>query len=487
MPGVLHRARMRGLSREWIVYLEHSFEGCENGCMSIPSETLAAIADVSVAFAPPTVGALDDGELLADLRVLSEMSRRVDALTALYAHEVSVRSRRELGHDGLAQRLGVRTPERLVQRVTGATRGEARQLLRVGEVTAPPSSASEPDLPSWLGAVGDAVRAGVLSIAGADAIRSGIGTPCEGVPAEALARAAARLVGLATSLTVEQLAAEARHARDELDEAGIADRAARMRQKRFLHITLLPDGMTRLAGLLDPESAAIVTAAYDGATSPRRGGPRFVDAEAAAVADRIRDDERSTEQLALDAFVELLRLGAAIDPGRVLPARRPEVTLHVTARDLDRRAGAARFEGQTSSVSIQAAQRRICDSGYTPILFDNDRRVLDAGRSRRLFTTRQRLALAARDGGCAHPDCDRPPSWCEAHHLLEWSDGGATSIDNGVLLCRHHHLLVHDHGWIIRRTPDGRWAFAPPAPIARERTSLESRVVTTPPDPRVGT
>lgn len=442
--------------------------------MSIPTETLAAIADVSAAFAPPPVGGLDDGELLADLRVLSEMSRRVNALTALYAHEVSLRSRRELGHGGLAQRLGVRTPERLVQRVTGATKGEARQLLRVGEVAAPPSAASAPDLPSWLGAVGRAVRAGALSIAGADAIRAGLGSPCEGVPADALARAAARLVGLAASLTVEQLAAEARHARDELDEAGIADRAARMRATRFLHVTLLPDGMTRLSGLLDPESAAIVTAAYDGVTSPRRGGPRFVDAEAAAVADRVLDDERSTGQLALDAFVELLRLGAAIEPGRILPARRPEVTLHVTAEDLDRRAGAARFEGQTSPVSIATAQRHICESGYIPILFDGNRRVLDVGRSRRLFTARQRLALAARDGGCVHPDCDRPPSWCEAHHLREWADGGATSIDNGVLLCRHHHLLVHDHGWIIRRTPDGRWALTPPAPVARERAHLRA-------------
>ncbi|MFC0682441.1 HNH endonuclease signature motif containing protein, partial [Lysobacter korlensis] len=54
--------------------------------------------------------------------------------------------------------------------------------------------------------------------------------------------------------------------------------------------------------------------------------------------------------------------------------------------------------------------------------------------------------------GCRFPGCDRPPSWCEAHHLNEWArDGGRTDVADGILLCRHHHLLIHNNAWRIKR------------------------------------
>lgn len=434
--------------------------------MTFSTDSLAALADVSVAFVPPPVASLADDDLMDVSRLIAEIRRRVDAVASIAAAELKRRSAPELGHNGLAAKTGARTPERLVQRLTGVTKKEAGELIRVGEITATPTVDSPADLPSWLSAVGAAVRSGSLSVAAADAIRSGLGAPCEGVPAEALARAAASLVVLAATVTVEQLAIHARSLRDDLDEAGIASRAERLREKRFLHLTLLPDGMTRISGLLDPESAAIVTAAYDGATSPRRGGPRFVDAEAVAAAEKLEADPRTVEQIAVDAFVDLIRVGAAVDPDHVLPGRRPEVVVHVTLPDLDRRAGRGRLEGQPSAVPVSAVERHICDTGIVPILFDGTRQAVDIGRTHRLFTRRQRIALAARDRGCAFTGCDRPPSWTEAHHLKPWSHGGGTSIDNGILLCRHHHLLVHDHGWGIRRV-DGRWEFDPPPAVAR--------------------
>ncbi|MEB4614609.1 HNH endonuclease signature motif containing protein, partial [Leucobacter sp. M11] len=69
---------------------------------------------------------------------------------------------------------------------------------------------------------------------------------------------------------------------------------------------------------------------------------------------------------------------------------------------------------------------------------------LAQGRTHRLFTKRQVLALRARDGGCRWPGCRTAPKDCEAHHIVPWSQGGATDLDNGVLLCRFHHSLVHD-------------------------------------------
>jgi hypothetical protein len=446
--------------------------------MPLPTDTLSAIADVSVAFAPPPITGLPDRDLMAALGDLGEIKRRADAVASIVSAELKRRSRPELGHQGLAQGLGLRTGEKLVQRLAGVTAGEAHQLVRVGEITTPVTVDSPPDLPSWLGAVGSAVRSGLLGLAAADAIRTGLGSPREGVPAEALARAAADLVALASTLTVEQLAVYARQTRDALDEAGIVDRAARLRERRYLRLTRRTDGMTSLSGLLDPESAAIVTAAYDGATSPRRGGPRFVDSEELAKADALRADERSVDQIAADAFVELVRLGAAVEPGKILPVRRPEVVVRVTMADLDRRAGSGTFDGQTSPVSLPAVERQICETGIVPVQFGDDNRIVNIGVKQRLFTQRQRVALAERDRGCRFEGCDRPPSWTEAHHIQHWEDGGPTSIANGILLCRHHHLLVHDKGWTIRRDPSpgtspeepragNGWIIEPPPGIPR--------------------
>jgi hypothetical protein len=76
------------------------------------------------------------------------------------------------------------------------------------------------------------------------------------------------------------------------------------------------------------------------------------------------------------------------------------------------------------------------------------------GREQRLFTTRQRTALGVRDGGCRFPGCTKPPSWCEAHHVDHWlRDHGKTDIENGILLCRYHHMLIHTKGWEINRQP----------------------------------
>jgi hypothetical protein len=54
---------------------------------------------------------------------------------------------------------------------------------------------------------------------------------------------------------------------------------------------------------------------------------------------------------------------------------------------------------------------------------------------------------------CVFPNCDRAPNWCDAHHLRHWADGGETSIHNLVLLCRHHHVLIHQAGWTITGRP----------------------------------
>jgi hypothetical protein len=394
-------------------------------------------------------------ELMAGMQLWAGHVRHAESVVAAFAGEIDRRSSRDAGYEGLAASTGARGPEGLVSTLTGKSARDARDLVTVGRLMDAP--------PVWLTDVAAGVTSGEVSVAAAAAIVTGLGVPSASLGADDLLDAAQTLVAETAGLPPEKVARRARELRDELDAAGVAHREQALRDKRFLRLTPRPDGMTSIFGLLDPESAALVTDAIDCVTAPRRNGPRFLDDTERARADAIERDPRSTEQLALDALVEMVRISAAADPGRVFGVRKPAVRVHVDARDLERREGTAHLEGQTAAVSIATVERHACADGYIPVIFQSGGPI-DVGLTQRLFTPRQRIALAATWGGCAHPDCDRPPSWTEAHHALEWDNGGPTDLANGVLLCRFHHLLVHNKGWNIRPPdqPAGTWLMHPP-------------------------
>ncbi|MCS0500670.1 HNH endonuclease signature motif containing protein [Protaetiibacter mangrovi] len=442
--------------------------------MASITDSLTRLGDLSVPFTPVSVTGWGDAELLASQGRIAEVRRRLDAVAATVAGEIAHRSRRELGHAGLAQSEGLRTPEELIAKVSGTSTRDARTLMKTAELL--PARELAPDaapVPRWQRLIGDAVAAATISVEAAELIRTRL-IAAEGVDENALATAAGRLLAEASGLTIEQLAIRAGRVRDELDLAGIAEREQELRAKRFLRVSPQLDGMTRVTGLLDPESAAIVVPILDAATSPRRGGPRFVNPDAVQRVEDIMRDERSTEQLALDTLVELVRIGSRVDDGKLLGDRKPAVRILVTRTDLDARVGAAFFEGQSEAVSVQTAERFICATGAIPILFDDDGKALNLGREHRLFSEKQRTAMAARDGGCLM--CGRPPSWCEAHHIDHWDEhDGRTDIDSGVLLCRFCHLTVHNNRWRIRRD-GGDYLLEKPDPNGVLRhTSLPSR------------
>lgn len=473
--------------------------------MPISTETLTASVDavLSAARGIPVdvavISALADVELLEVQRKLADARRAIDACASIAAGEVGHRSRRELGYRGLAQREGFRTPEALVQHETGSTARAALVLVQVGEMVhhsmAPADSASPADSGQqdgsvrrpWLAAVGAAVSAGTLSVDGAKAIDSGLGSlPFAGdmgstqgcVTAEDLAGAAQVLLREAAQLNPGQLNPDrlyrrARELRDDLDAAGIADRERQIYLERSIRRVRRANGTSRYIIDLDIESGAYWDDLYDKISSPRRGGVRFVDTEGKAWADSVANDERTTEQYMHDAITGLLRIGVTADTSdsrRIVGSRRPAVRVLVTADTLTDRSGHGRIEGSPLPVSVNTVERIACECGTIPIQFDGDGNGLDLGREQRLFDKRQRIVLAARDGGCMFGDCDRPPSWCEAHHIEHWKrDNGETNIDLGILLCLYHHLLVHNNGWEIVWKDSAYWLI-PPADIDPSRT-----------------
>lgn len=427
--------------------------------------------------------ALSEEQLLEANRRFAASQVALRQAGALIAGEIAHRSAPLLGSQGLAQRAGHRTPEQFVKITTGATGRDAVTAVRVGvlmreaategHVDASTGEVAVPSQP-WLTPVTAALATRAISIEAAEAIRAGLGTPNSAITQEQLADAAAQLVAAAKKLDPDAVGREARAFRDELDVEGVALREEERRRKRSLRLFVLPDGTTKLIWIMDPETAATVRQLYDRTTSPKLGGVRFVDPEREALADSILKDDRTPEQLASDGFEQLLKLGADANPEFLLGSGAPVIRLTATKSAFERGKGIARIEGEVAPVSIATAHRLSCESGMTGLIFGENGETLDFGREQRFFTRRQREALAVKWGGCAAPGCDRPPSYCEAHHIVFWArDGGKTDIADGILLCRHHHLLFHNNGWEIQRDKNSRYWLIPPPGQDPNQTPIE--------------
>ncbi|CAG7572652.1 uncharacterized protein DUF222 [Barrientosiimonas humi] len=98
----------------------------------------------------------------------------------------------------------------------------------------------------------------------------------------------------------------------------------------------------------------------------------------------------------------------------------------------------------TGELLAPATLRTIaCSAGIIPAVLDSNSQLIDLGREERLYTGHLRTAVVLRDQHCTFPGCDRPPDWCDVHHLTPWWAGGPTTLDNGALLCARHHTIVH--------------------------------------------
>ncbi len=418
------------------------------------------------------------------LRDAARVRSGFDAIIAAGAGVVAKRSERALGYAGLAQSTGDRTAVDLVQRLTGSTRTEASRQVKLGGAMGEADAATSrvprgeqdrppaPTLP-WHEPLTRAARDGVIHSESVTIIMRGLGEPNERLDAEALRRAAERLVAGAAGIHADELGRRARHLRDELDPAGVAIRWDERYQNRSWRFGRNQHGARTAWVQFDEESAAWADAIVGAAMRPRRGGPRFVDAAEADRAEKLSLDPRSNDQMVFDLMMDLLRAGSEADPTLAFGSRQPGVRV-VATRENPAADGAPAtgtvapgigyFEETGDAVPGSVIGRQICVSGVTPVTVDESGTPLDVGREHRLFTSKQRIALAIRDGGCRMPGCDRPPSYTEAHHLQEWAaDSGRTDLADGILLCRYCHMLIHNNGWKITRTGSDYCAVPPPS------------------------
>jgi hypothetical protein len=114
-----------------------------------------------------------------------------------------------------------------------------------------------------------------------------------------------------------------------------------------------------------------------------------------------------------------------------------------------------------SDLPVDTVRRLACDGSVVTIAEDERGTPLDVGRKQRTVSTALRRALWSRDRGCTFPGCGRA-HYVDAHHIRHWADGGDTSLENTMLLCTHHHKLLHEGGFTIRRDENGGLYFRRP-------------------------
>ena len=390
-------------------------------------------------------GVTSDDELLAVLRACESATRRLE--------RAAVGAIATLSRRGVFAERGYKSPAKAVADLLGCEHFEARRRVTVADRVVPHVGLDGSVLPPRLPATAEAFDAGRASSRHVEVIARVLGSAAaHRLSPQVWAGAEEVLAGKASEYTPCQLQAWGTELVEKLDHDGPEpdDRPPTpVNELTITRFTTKPGG--KLIGRFD--NAAL----FDAIAT-------VIDAHAKPLTG---DDHRSASQRQAEALADVCT--QALDRGDVpeCGGRRPHLNVLIRLDDLENRARAAMldFGGKLSAESLRLLA---CDAAVVPIVMNGAGQPLDVGRAARTIPDGLRRAVAARDRGCAHPGCDRPPSWCEIHHVVPWEQGGPTSLENLVMVCRAHHRQHHATDWIIR-IRNGLPEFIPPAWIDCER------------------
>jgi hypothetical protein len=400
-----------------------------------------------------------------DRHELMDTVTEVEALkSALDALQLDVV--RELEQTGAVKPLGWASTQDFVTSVAGAHHGQGRATVRLAERTAEPHFAP----------LSKAMADGWLSTAKAQVIERAIDA-LPGDPA-LRERGLATLLEEAKLLNATELKKVGRHLIRVIDPDGedrAAERALEREERaahlhRHLSITSDQAGGAWIRGRCSAEDAATLRSTLMPLASPLPTSTPVCDPATCVDPGCGHDgrDPRDRGARMLDALVEACQ---RLQTARVLPDQHgatARVSLLMDFDDLRATVGSATTE-TGEELSAGAVRRLCCDADVIPAVLGSAGEVLDVGRLQRLVTAALWKALVIRDRHCRFPGCTRPPLMSHAHHMQHWIDGGPTSLKNLILLCGHHHRLVHAGPWQITRSTPGNFTFTPPSGISRVR------------------
>ncbi|MEQ4520961.1 DUF222 domain-containing protein [Pseudarthrobacter sp. B907] len=461
---------------------------------------------------------MDFGEAAEFAGRVEEISRAAEYLQLVAAGAVE-RTRREAAADGApALDDGYRkTGEFLRDRLQISAVEAHRRLTLAGDVL-PRTGITGERLPPLREELGAALAAGTVPSRSATIITLALGRVRPVCDAETAARMEHALTRTAAEHDPDFLTRITRRWVDAIDQDGAEPSEEVLRQLQGAFIRKPRHGLQHLEIFATTEQFEHLLTVMNTATNPRTGhGADGSDADGAGggtgadgseTADAFvpnQLDRRSRPQKHLDGLVGGCKVAMASGGLPVTGGFRPQVMVTIDYRDLLERLhrltdtgeawklGEAVHSGKsgrtgdasglnprtgtgagpfgftatgtmvfTGPVTAATIRKIACDADILPVLLGSKGRVLDIGRTTRVFPPRIRKAITARDQGCAFPGGTISAPWCEAHHITYWSREGSTSTDNGTLLCSHHHHLIHKEHWTIQPHAGVPWFIPPP-------------------------
>ncbi len=165
------------------------------------------------------------------------------------------------------------------------------------------------------------------------------------------------------------------------------------------------------------------------------------------------DGETPWDQRLCDAFCEIIGSSGpdAQDQGRGSTASPYFVVVHVPLGALVDEAERSALGGELERdglISTETVRRIACDATLAVGVDDDVGHTMYEGRARRTPSDAQRREVMRRDRHCRFPGCTNA-TFTNVHHIVPWKPGGRSDLDNLVLLCVHHHHLVHSAGWAM--------------------------------------
>jgi Domain of unknown function (DUF222) len=360
---------------------------------------------------------------------------------------------------------------------------EARRRLSLAATVLPRTGITGHTQPAERPELAAALAAGTVASRPATIITLALDRVRHHAPEETTARMEHALTRTAAEHDTDFLTRIARRWSDAIDQDGTEPTEHELRHRQGAFLRPARRGLHHLEIFATPDQYEHLLTVMNTATNPRTrpdatagDGTDGTD-DGSAVGGQINPDldRRTRPQRLLDGLVGACKAALATGTLPTAGGLRPQVMVTIDHRDLldrlqesdtatrrnDGIPGTGSFTF-TGPVTPSTVRKIACGADIIPILLGSEGRILDIGRTTRIFPPHIRKAITARDQGCAFPNCTIPAPWCEAHHITYWSHGGTTSTDNGTLLCTHHHHIIHKEQWTIQVKTGIPWFIPPP-------------------------
>jgi uncharacterized protein DUF222/HNH endonuclease len=371
------------------------------------------------------------------IATLQDISRQIRRLEAARLDTIA-----ELERHGIAPLAGYPSTRALLIEVLRVSPSQASKLVTRSALVAETLTPTGHTTPASLPTVRAALQEGLLDGEHIDAVAEAVNDIPDTADLAARELVESTLAESARTLNPKTVREHAAILLQHLDQDGTEPAEDTPQPLNSLSCRRNRDGSLKFVGQLDPETADLLEQMLVKWGSPRR------------LSDDI-PDPRSVRERHGDALSQIVHRAANPHGGA-----RARITVTLDLGKLLDGIGTATLSSGCP-LAPKAVRRLACDADIIPVVLGSKSVPLDVGQSRRLVKPGQRAALVARDRGCAYPGCCQPAQYTDAHHIRHWADGGPTDVDNLVLLCRLHHLMLHHSAWTVH-IRDGLPEFIPP-------------------------